>query len=311
LSEGQEITVEDLLYAIMLRSANDAAVVAAEHIAGSVQAFSVMMNQKARQAGARHSHFKNPHGLTEEGHLTTAYDLAMITRYAMGNPVFRKIAATSRHVIPWPGEDRTVVNEIPLLGNYEGMLGVKSGYTLEAKRTFVAAAGRDGLELIAVVLHAPGTRVWEDARILLDYGFQNFNVQKPLEKGDELATRQARFGGPVSLVAAEDLEFTHPTGSGDVAVELRIQEKIKAPVAAGQALGEAVVFYDGKPVGSVALVAAGDVARAAPYTARFWFLTVLGTLFCLRGRKLYRDHKRRRRLLRKKRNSPRLSRRFK
>ena len=157
--------------------------VAAEHVAGSVEAFAGMMNQKAAQAGAINSQFANPHGLTDKNHLTTAYDLAMIARYAMTNPAFRQIAGTVRHTMVWPdGEKRTIWNKNAMLSSYDGMLGIKAGYTLEARRTFVGAAERDGLELIAVVLQTGTNELWDETQAVLDYGFRNFTSIRPLIK---------------------------------------------------------------------------------------------------------------------------------
>jgi D-alanyl-D-alanine carboxypeptidase (penicillin-binding protein 5/6) len=296
LTEGQSISITDLLFAIMIHSANDAAVVAAEHVAGSIPAFAAMMNQKALQAGARYSQFVNPHGLTESGHLTTAYDLAMIARYAMKNPLFRQIVATESYPISWSeGEGRLLLNKNSLLGRYEGILGIKSGYTVEAQRTFVAAAERNGMELIAVVLQSKGSGVWEDAEVLLDYGFDHFAVVEAVKKGEVLATSPVRYGGDAFLEAAEDFSFTRLKGPVDVKLDVRVNEKLKAPILQGQSLGEVLVLCDGIPVGSTDLVAVQAVPRVYLAMSRFWLFYAFCGLASLRIRKLYRRRRRRKR----------------
>ncbi|MDW7649842.1 MAG: D-alanyl-D-alanine carboxypeptidase family protein [Bacillota bacterium] len=304
LSEGQQISVLDMQYAIMLQSANDAAVVAAEHLAGSVDAFAVMMNQKARQAGAINTNFTNPHGLTEPDHLTTAYDLAMIARYAMTNPRFRELAVTTRHTMPWPGaEKRTIYNKNPMLSGYEGMTGIKAGYTVEARRTFVGAAQRDGMELIAVVLGSEGTTVWDDTVALLDLGFTGYSSLRPVEEGEILGTVPIRFGGPILVRAAADFEFTRPIGDVDVSTEVSLQPGRSAPVSEGDVLGDIIIYADGEQVGAVELLAAESVSRAAVATGRFWFFSGIFVLGGLRFRKVIRRRRKRRKIIRRKKDS--------
>lgn len=297
LADGQQIRVEDLLHGLMHQSANDGSVVAAEHVGGSVEMFAAIMNLRAKQMGARTSHFTNPHGLPDEEHVTTAYDLAMIARSAMINPRFREIAATRRHSIPWPdGSPRMIVNRIPLMRSYEGMLGIKSGYTVAAQQTFVGAAGRDGLELIVVVLQANGAQLWADTVTLLDYGFENFAAIRPVTAGDVLASAPIRFGETVSLQAANGFEITRRLDKVDVALELKVDTGRPAPIQKGDILGEAVILVAGEQVGSVPLIAANDVTRATLATGRFWFLFLLAVLGGLRIRKLYRRRKGRKKL---------------
>jgi len=292
LAEGQQIRVEDLLYGLMHQSANDGSVVAAEHVGGSVETFAAIMNLRAKQMGAKNTHFTNPHGLPDEEHVTTAYDLAMIARSAMINPRFREIAAARRHSIPWPdGSPRLIVNRIPLMRSYEGMLGIKSGFTVAAQQTFVGAAKRDGLELIVVVLQANGAQLWADTVALLDYGFENFAAIHPVTAGEVLATAPVRFGETVSLQAANGFEITRPLEKKDVALELKVDPARPAPIQKGEILGEAVILVAGEQVGSVPLIAANDVARATLATGRFWFLFLLAVLVGLRIRKLYRRRK--------------------
>jgi D-alanyl-D-alanine carboxypeptidase (penicillin-binding protein 5/6) len=177
LKAGEVVSASDLLYGIMLKSGNDAATAIAEKIGGSVENFAALMNARARQLGAINSHFDNPHGLPDDNHYSTAYDLAVIFRQAMKNPLFAEITGTktssveikSRGVLR--AKMVTVQNHNRLLGTYEGMRGGKTGYTRAARRCFVGEAVRDNASIIVAVL---GSRnLWGDAQKLLEYGFEH------------------------------------------------------------------------------------------------------------------------------------------
>jgi D-alanyl-D-alanine carboxypeptidase (penicillin-binding protein 5/6) len=174
LKNGERLAVQDLLYALLLQSSNDAALALASHVGGSTPKFVQLMNQKARSLGAFHSHFLNPTGLPQSGQLTTARDLAVITKAALANPEFRKIVATKSY--PWKSLkwEGVLENSNELLKSYEGAIGVKTGNTREAGHCLVAAAQRSDETLIAVVLGSQEKHVWQDAKNLLDYGFKSF-----------------------------------------------------------------------------------------------------------------------------------------
>ena len=182
LKPAQTISVEDLLYGVLLASANDASVVLAEGIAGSVERFAEMMTKKAREIGATNTHFSNPHGLTAVDHYSTARDLALIFRYAMKNPTFRQIVHTKmssvRSLSVGKKSARTrlisVRNHNRLLWSYDGAIGGKTGYTFAAQKCFVGAVERNGVTLIVSLL---GSRdLWGDTKRLLEYGFDNFEA---------------------------------------------------------------------------------------------------------------------------------------
>lgn len=184
LQPGQTISIEDLLYGVLLSSANDAAMVLAETIGGSVEGFAEMMTYKAHEIGATNTHFSNPHGLTAPDHYSTARDLAVIFRYAMNNPTFRQIVQTKissvKSIVPGRKKARTrlisVRNHNRLLWNFDGAIGGKTGYTHAAQKCFVGAVERDGATLIVSLL---GSRdLWGDTRRLLEYGFQNYDTLK-------------------------------------------------------------------------------------------------------------------------------------
>jgi len=174
LKNGERLAVQDLLYALLLQSSNDAALALASHVGGSTPKFVQIMNQKARSLGALHSKFFNPTGLPHRGQVTTASDLALITKAALANPEFRRIVATKSY--PWKSStwEGALDNSNELLKSYDGAIGVKTGNTREAGYCLVAAAQRGDETLIAVVLGSQEKAVWRDAKNLLDYGFKSF-----------------------------------------------------------------------------------------------------------------------------------------
>ena len=176
LFAGERLTVLDLLYGLMLESANDAAVTLAICVSGSVDAFAARMNEKAARLGMDHSHFENPHGLPAEGHVSSARDLAILFRAALENPVFAEIVGTERKTIPiGDGKTQVLVNHNRLLRSYPDCIGGKTGYTVSAGRCLVSAARRGGATLIAVTLDDP--RDWQDHKTLFEYGFSLFETR--------------------------------------------------------------------------------------------------------------------------------------
>lgn len=169
LKEGETLSVEDLLYSLMLRSANDAAVALAYAVSEDIYGFSQLMNQKATQLGLSDTSFQNPHGLDSSDHYTTAHDLAVITAYALKDPYFREICSTYKYSFTTEEGPRLVVNHNKMLKSYSGAIGVKTGYTKTSGRCLVSAAEREGKILICVTLDAPSD--WSDHTALLDYGF--------------------------------------------------------------------------------------------------------------------------------------------
>jgi D-alanyl-D-alanine carboxypeptidase (penicillin-binding protein 5/6) len=176
LRAGESHSLQELLYGILLNSGNDAAIAVAENLAGSETKFAEWMTAKACQIGAVNSHFKNCNGLPAQEHFSTAYDLAVITRYALRNPVFADIVKTKRKTIPRPGNpsEQMLVNHNKLLWRYQFADGVKTGYTVEAGSCLVSSATRDGHRLIVVVLKSKD--IYSDSAQLLDYGFANYQL---------------------------------------------------------------------------------------------------------------------------------------
>lgn len=186
LKLGEKITLQHLLYGLMLRSGNDAAVAIAEHVGGSLDGFVLMMNEKARELGMEGSHFMNPHGLDHDAHYSTANDMAKLTAYALKNPVFQEIVKTETKRVPNPDEkwDRIWHNKNKMLNIYKDSDGVKTGYTKLAKRCLVSSATKNGQQLAVVTLNDPND--WVDHARLLDWGFKNYSLRMLAEKGQAI-----------------------------------------------------------------------------------------------------------------------------
>ena len=276
LSEGETLSMEQMLYGLMLRSGNDAAVAIAEHVGGSVSGFAEMMNKRARELDAD-AQFKNPHGLHAEGHKASALGLARIMREAMKNPTFRTITGTQKKVIPWVGNEysRVLQNKNRLLSDYQGATGGKTGYTSKAGRCLVFSAKRDGMELIGTVLNC---YTWFDtAAVMLDYGFENFRMERAMERGATAAVVSVKDGelATVDAVCAEALAGAVELGSKpEVKVETN---KLTAPIRKGDAVGTAKLISNGQLIDECRLVAAHDVktwniASAFKALLRNWVL---------------------------------------
>ncbi|WP_010498955.1 D-alanyl-D-alanine carboxypeptidase family protein [Paenibacillus elgii] len=244
---NEEMNLKDLLYGLMLRSGNDAAVTIAEHVGGSMEGFVFLMNEKAKVVGMTNSSFKNPSGLDEQGHYSTANDMAKLSAYALKNPVFREIVKTKVKKVPNPNDswDYSWVNKNKMLSLYEGADGVKTGYTKLAKRCLVSSATRGGQQLAVVTLNDPDD--WIDHTRLLDFGFKHFPLLSLAEKGETIEGTGLVAGASFSYPAeqAERGRLTRQPILYDAAsVESRLGEA-----------GRLQFLLDGKPVGSVPLVA--------------------------------------------------------
>lgn len=180
LEQGEKMKLKDLVYGLMLRSGNDSAVAIAEKVGGSVEGFAHLMNKKAEWIGMTNSNFANPHGLDAEGHYSTAYDMALLMRYAMQNDTFRKISGTTTYkadsrVYAWGNKNKMLTKY------YEYCTGGKTGYTKTAGRTLVTTAEKDGMELIMVTLDGPDD--WNDHRNAFNWGFENYNMEEIRKEG--------------------------------------------------------------------------------------------------------------------------------
>ena len=203
LKLGEEMTLENMLYGLMLRSGNDAASAIAEHVGGSEEGFVLLMNKKAEEIGLTRSHFMNPHGLDAEGHYSTANDLARLTAYALHNPVFKRIVATEDKSAPNPNEswEYSWHNKNKMLRLYEGADGVKTGYTKKAFRCLVSSATRGGQQLAAVTLNDGDD--WNDHARMLDFGFENFPLREIAKKEQPVANTSVVTGRGFQYPLAE------------------------------------------------------------------------------------------------------------
>jgi len=280
LLEGEQLTVEQLLYGVLIQSANEACNVLAEYMCGDVDEFIVMMNKKAAEIGMTNTKYLNTHGLHVPEHHSTARDLAILTRYAMGNKKFRDIVATSEYVIEptekYP-QQRRMYNTNYLISSkqnasyyYSRAIGVKTGYTSQAGNCLVSAATHAGTEFIAVTLNAEpqpdAIYSFIDSKALLEYGFANYKrkvIVKPDVVVSEAKVGEAQGIDRVALVAAKELSAVLPVDvdPGTLTPEIELAEDIRAPIAQGDVLGFATYSYDGIVVGKVELVANAEVRR--------------------------------------------------
>ena len=205
LKEGECFTVEELLYGLMLRSGNDCAVALACALAGSIDAFVEKMNELAIKAGAVNSSFKNPHGLDCDGHYTTAYDLALITRYAMGNDIFRKIVSTKRITIGSGESTRVLHNKNKLLSNYEYGTGVKTGYTKKAGRCLVSSSSKNDFDLVCVVLNCGP--MFERSEELMNKVYEKYSRQKIASKDSAVGVVESKKGHLLPVYVDEDIYY--------------------------------------------------------------------------------------------------------
>ena len=254
LKPGEKIRLEDLVYGLMLRSGNDAAVAIAEHVGGSVDGFVFMMNEKAQQIGMTDTHFANPHGLDDhENHVSTAYDMALLTRYAMNNEEYKKISGTKIHRAPNPTEtwDRVWKNKNRLLTEkYKYSTGGKTGYTKRAKRTLVSTAKRGDFEMIAVTLNAPDD--WNDHIQMFETAFSDYDIAEILSKGKVDGIKESQYKTKVYL----DHSFVYPLTSEEeelVRVEYRLKKlgKDQRDLQNQKIAGRANVFLDDKQIASL------------------------------------------------------------
>jgi len=242
LKEGEVMTVEALLYGMMLHSGNDAAVALAIYCSGSEASFVEQMNLRAAELGLQNTHFANPHGLDSAEHYSSARDLAILTACAMENPVFHQVVSRKQAVFG----NRSFTNHNKLLWRYPGTVGVKTGYTKSAGRILVSCAEREGRRLIAVTISAPDD--WNDHCSMLDFGFSSFEDRQLVRAGETLAAIPV-IGGAETLAHAVPAENVYyPIADGEeIELDCQLPAFVYAPILAGEPAGEAVVLIDGVP----------------------------------------------------------------
>ncbi len=322
LFEGEVFSLRDLVYALMVCSANDAANVIAEHIAGSIPAFVEMMNQRAEEIGAKNTHFVNTHGLHDENHYTTAYDLAILGRHAMTLEPFLDIVQTRSYVLEPTDkyEEKRYLNSTNHLLNptssyyYPDAIGIKTGYTSDAGSCLVSAAKTGGATYIAVVLGAENeegqTMSFVDSRSLLSFGAAECPPVTLAEEGEwvqPVPISKAKGTRVVGAHAAESVIAALPKGTDKAAVERLeyIKTDLEAPIAAGTVVGKVEYRYQELKIGETYLLADTDIERRSLISAffgaifsSFWtygILIILAAIFFVRRTRKMRVRQKRRR----------------
>ena len=265
LQEGEVLTVQELLYGLMLHSGNDAAVALAVYCGGTVEGFVEMMNDKARYLGLNNTHFANPNGLDHPDHYSTARDLAVLAAYAMENCVFARTVSTKTLTVG----QRYMKNHNKLLWMVDGADGVKTGFTRAAGRVLVSSATRDGRRLVAVTIHAPND--WQDHQKLLEDGFEKYKTRQLIASGQQIGCRFLLDGAEESVPILAAGDFFYPMMEGEQAtVVLSKPEFSYAPVTAGAEAGFAYICIGGKSVGKVPVIY-GQTVESKPVQKRnFW-----------------------------------------
>ncbi len=285
---GESVTVENLLYGLMLSSGNEAANVLAEYISGSIENFSELMNQKAKILGCENTHFVNANGMHDENHYTTAKDLAIITRYCMKNETFRKIVATEQYTLPatdiYSSTDRVLENTNSLIKlnspyYYKYAIGVKTGYTTQAGNCLVSYSNKNEVELICVTLNADSNENgssyrYDDTKSLLEYGYNNFSQKAIVNLNTVIshvqisnATKETR---ELDIVTQKSIFDFVPN---DITIDesnakVQIKEDLKAPINAGDVLGKITYNVNGETY-STDLIANSNVYIQHNYSILF------------------------------------------
>lgn len=273
LKAGDQVTLETLLYGLLLQSGNDAAQVIACWVAGDLEGFAQMMNEKAQELGMTNTHFTNPSGLTQEEHYSSAYDMALLACACLDNPLVAQVCATQTIAL----EGHTFVNHNKLLWLEEDCVGMKTGYTEAAGRTLVSAATRGDQTLVCVTLDDPDD--WDDHQALLDYGFETYPATQLCQQGCEVG--RTAVGGSVSptvsLVAQGDAWY--PAAEGEqLEMQLDVYSPLVAPIPQGTQLGTARWLLDGELVAEMPLLAGESVAdnQWKPSWLQRWWMGLWG-----------------------------------
>lgn len=305
LEPGEKLRFEDLLNALLIESANDAALAIAKHISGSIEEFVKLMNDKAKELGALNTNFVNPNGLPDENHVTTAYDLSLMAKYAMSIDDFRDIVKNYTYQIPVTNKKDEVrylksynrllysSNKIDVDGKivpikYEGVNGIKTGYTQAAKSCLVTSAERGNQRIIAVVLKSEGNNLYSDMHKLLNYGFNNFE-KATISHKNQFVDNIPLIDGEYPLVAGitnEDLTLSIPKGSMDkIERKIYINNEINAPIKKGQSLGTIEYYLEGELLGQTAIVATLNIDKIPleslldKILSKWYILLIIGIVF--------------------------------
>lgn len=285
LEPDEIVTMKDLIYATLIESANDAATVLGKQISGSTEEFTKLMNSKAKEFGAKNTNFTNANGLHDNNHTTTAYDLAMIAKHAIQNDLFKSIVSSYTYTIEPTnkknvprylkssnkllyGTDKINVNGNNVTIKYDGIIGVKTGYTPEAQSCLISAAERNGQRLISVVLKTTGNNVFIDTHKLLNYGFDNFSSVKLAFKNEFIDNIDVENGDKsiVTGIVGNDLYSLVPKGrESEINRNIVLPEKISAPISKGQVIGKIELKLDGKVIETANIVSAMEINQKGAF----------------------------------------------
>ncbi len=261
LKEGDLLTLKELIWALLLESANDAAAAIAIEVGGSIEGFAELMNLKAVELGLSDTHFTNPHGLDEEEHYTTARELAKLAAYALRSPEFCEIVSTYRRSISVGDETRGLLNHNKLLKLYDGAIGIKTGYTRQSGHCLVSAAEREGVKLIAVTLNAPDD--WNDHKALLDRGFGLLESRCLINAGDSVFILPCIGGekNEIMIKNTEGLTLCLPRDTPSAVWRIELPHYIWGGAKEGEVVGRIIFEVEGESIGEVPLAAAETVGR--------------------------------------------------
>ncbi len=280
MHKGEKFTVEQLLKAMLVTSANDCAVALAKTMSGTIKDFSNLMNGKAKELGAKNTNFVNPNGLDDKGHVSTAYDMAMIAKEAMKNETFREIVAMTSYTVPKTNKNKKrplyttnrllsdKYNDIVVNGEYrkpyyKNAIGIKTGYTPVALGCLTAAAEKNGTELISVVMHSSDFGRFADTIALFEYGFANYSTYTVHDKSEAVGSVKVKGGKPdeVKGITSWDACVTLQKGENKDLVTEKIvwDNNLVAPIAKGTTVGAITLYKDGEPVAVTDIVAADKV----------------------------------------------------
>lgn len=266
LKEGEELTLEQLLYALLMQSSNDAAVAIAEKVGGSVENFCAMMNEKAKELGCRDTEFVTPNGLDKGNHHSTAYDMAIIGAYAIKNDEFVRISNTRNISFTTNMKSYSIVNKNQLLDSYEGAIGIKTGFTGKAGHCFVGAAKRGDVTLVSVVLAsgwgtAGKANKWSDTKEILNYGFDNYKKYSIIGDKVDICVDKAKVS-KTTLKYENSIELLMKESERNtVSFKNNIPEMIEAPVRKGEKIGTSEVYLGDLKVGSINLIATESIEK--------------------------------------------------
>lgn len=321
LEPGEELTLKELLYALLIPSANDAALAIGKYISGSVDGFVQLMNEKAKEIGATNTNFSNPNGLHVDTHVSTAHDLAMIAQYAMHNETFRHYVNTVTYTIEPTNkktEPRYLKNTNKLLfsnekidldgkaipAKYEYASGVKTGYTSQAQNCLVSFAEKDGQRLIAVVMKSNGNYVYSDSHKLLNFGFENYRNSTIGYANEFIDNVKVSKGLQPMVAGILDKTLVYPILNGDTSKierKISLDESLEAPIKKGDVLGKVEYLIEGESIGQSNIISTMDV-ELDPMTKTYnkilskWYLLVFALIVILRIMVLRnRNRKRKRR----------------